>query len=398
MATDEERRRVAARPAAAVPAGGLRGHLRGDGGAAGDDPPARSAAARVPARPRRPAADEIESRPRGGQAAGRDRRAGADRRPRAGAGRAESDAGHPRLPAGASMHPEIYEMQVRAIVRAALGGRGRGVEIMHPLVGFAEELRRLRALTEDVIEQEGGRRLGIHIGTMIEVPRAALTADEIAERGRLLLVRHQRPDPDDAGILARRRRGQVPDALPGGRRAGPQPVRDARPARRGPADRARGRAGPRRAARTSSSASAASTAATPTRSRSATAPASTTCRARRSGCRSRGWRPPRRRCARTDARAGDEDRRRLHAGRARRRLGGGRDRRAAGDHHHRLRAGAGLPAGAGLRRARPGARAGGAGQRRRRAGGRAQVREAGGVRPGQLAARVRRRRRWARRS
>jgi pyruvate, orthophosphate dikinase len=77
-------------------------------------------------------------------------------------------------------YPEIYEMQVRAIVRAARATEATGVEIMHPLVGFAEELRRLRALTEEVIEEEGGGDLGILIGTMIEVPRAALTADEIA--------------------------------------------------------------------------------------------------------------------------------------------------------------------------------------------------------------------------
>jgi pyruvate,orthophosphate dikinase len=78
------------------------------------------------------------------------------------------------------MFPEIYEMQVRAIVRAALAVGASGVEIMHPLVGFAEELRRLRELTEHVIAEEGGEGLGILIGTMIEVPRAALTADEIA--------------------------------------------------------------------------------------------------------------------------------------------------------------------------------------------------------------------------
>ncbi len=77
-------------------------------------------------------------------------------------------------------YPEIYETQVRAIVRAALAVQAHGVEIMHPLVGFAEELRRLRELTERVIEEEGGRSLEIRIGTMIEVPRAALTADEIA--------------------------------------------------------------------------------------------------------------------------------------------------------------------------------------------------------------------------
>src|SRR5205814_3171334 len=45
--------------------------------------------------------------------------------------------------------PEIYEMQIRAIARAASAvGTGAVVEIMHPLVGFAEELRRPRALTE----------------------------------------------------------------------------------------------------------------------------------------------------------------------------------------------------------------------------------------------------------
>src|SRR5207248_6658537 len=55
--------------------------------------------------------------------------------------------------------PEIYEMQVRAIARAAKAVQERGgdaplVEIMHPLVGFREELRRLRELTEQVMEEE----------------------------------------------------------------------------------------------------------------------------------------------------------------------------------------------------------------------------------------------------
>jgi pyruvate,orthophosphate dikinase len=53
------------------------------------------------------------------------------------------------------------------------------VEIMHPLVGFAEELRRLRELTVSTIEQEG--ELEYLCGTMIELPRACLRADEIAE-------------------------------------------------------------------------------------------------------------------------------------------------------------------------------------------------------------------------
>jgi pyruvate,orthophosphate dikinase len=81
--------------------------------------------------------------------------------------------------------PEIYEMQVRAIARAALavlerGGEAPLVEIMHPLVGFREELRRLRELTERVMEEEAPD-LHYLCGTMIELPRAALRAAEIAE-------------------------------------------------------------------------------------------------------------------------------------------------------------------------------------------------------------------------
>ena len=82
------------------------------------------------------------------------------------------------------MFPEIYEMQVRAIVRAAIAVRERTgetplVEIMHPLVGFAEELRRLRELTIDTAAEEG--ELDYLCGTMIELPRACMRADEIAE-------------------------------------------------------------------------------------------------------------------------------------------------------------------------------------------------------------------------
>ncbi len=51
---------------------------------------------------------------------------------------------------------------------------------MHPLVGFAEELRRLRELTERVMGR-GGAGLEYLVGTMIELPRACIRADEIAE-------------------------------------------------------------------------------------------------------------------------------------------------------------------------------------------------------------------------
>jgi pyruvate, orthophosphate dikinase len=80
--------------------------------------------------------------------------------------------------------PEIYEMQVRAIVRAAAAveertGEAPLVEIMHPLVGFAEELRRLRELTVETANYEPD--VEYLVGTMIELPRACIRADEIAE-------------------------------------------------------------------------------------------------------------------------------------------------------------------------------------------------------------------------
>jgi pyruvate, orthophosphate dikinase len=81
--------------------------------------------------------------------------------------------------------PEIYEMQVRAIIRAALAveertGEAPLVEIMHPLVGFAEELHRLRAITIATANEES-EDVEYLVGTMIELPRACIRADEIAE-------------------------------------------------------------------------------------------------------------------------------------------------------------------------------------------------------------------------
>jgi pyruvate,orthophosphate dikinase len=81
--------------------------------------------------------------------------------------------------------PEIYEMQVRAIIRAAQTvedrtGEAPLVEIMHPLVGFAEELHRLRAITIATANEES-ETVEYLVGTMIELPRACIRADEIAE-------------------------------------------------------------------------------------------------------------------------------------------------------------------------------------------------------------------------
>lgn len=87
-------------------------------------------------------------------------------------------------------YPEILEMQVRAIVEAAIDCKAKDVdakpEIMIPLVGTKAELQLLREKAEATIEQVKKDKgftgeLDILIGTMIEVPRAALTADEVAE-------------------------------------------------------------------------------------------------------------------------------------------------------------------------------------------------------------------------
>ncbi len=87
-------------------------------------------------------------------------------------------------------YPEIYEMQVEAIIRAACNMKKKGVvvepEIMIPLVGTVKELSILRDLTEktaDRVIKEEGAEVKYLVGTMIEIPRAALVADKIAEVG-----------------------------------------------------------------------------------------------------------------------------------------------------------------------------------------------------------------------
>jgi pyruvate,orthophosphate dikinase len=85
------------------------------------------------------------------------------------------------------LHPEIYEMQVRAIVRAALAVGGRTgtppkLEIMIPLVAYEQELELMRSLVEGICEEEcrGDRHLDLTVGTMVELPRACFVADRIA--------------------------------------------------------------------------------------------------------------------------------------------------------------------------------------------------------------------------
>jgi len=86
------------------------------------------------------------------------------------------------------MYPGLTEMQVQAIMEAAVEAWKQGVEvhpeIMIPLTSHINELeeekRKLQQVAERVLEEKGAKDLKYKIGTMIEVPRAALTADEIA--------------------------------------------------------------------------------------------------------------------------------------------------------------------------------------------------------------------------
>jgi len=87
------------------------------------------------------------------------------------------------------VYPEILEMQIRAILGAAIDSKERGVkakpEIMMPLVGTMGELDRLYEQVMSVaatVQRERGTKVDFKFGTMIEIPRACLIADEIAEK------------------------------------------------------------------------------------------------------------------------------------------------------------------------------------------------------------------------
>jgi pyruvate, orthophosphate dikinase len=86
------------------------------------------------------------------------------------------------------LNPEIYEMQVKAIFNAVVTLTNKGLavkpEIMIPLVGHINELKPMRQLvieTAEKVKEEAGLDFDYLVGTMIEIPRAALTADQIAE-------------------------------------------------------------------------------------------------------------------------------------------------------------------------------------------------------------------------
>ncbi|MDZ7638503.1 MAG: putative PEP-binding protein [Bryobacterales bacterium] len=110
-------------------------------------------------------------------------------------------------------YPEITEMQARAIFEAAVKVHQKGKvvipEVMIPLVGNVKELEHQKALVVAVAEEVIGKagltgKLKYLVGTMIEIPRAALTADQGGQGSRVLQLRNQRPHPDHARHFARR--------------------------------------------------------------------------------------------------------------------------------------------------------------------------------------------------
>ena len=85
-------------------------------------------------------------------------------------------------------YPEIAKMQTRAVMEAAINVNKEGIkvepEIMIPLIGEVKELKFVREIVEETIEEifkENNTKLKYSIGTMIEIPRAALTANEVAK-------------------------------------------------------------------------------------------------------------------------------------------------------------------------------------------------------------------------
>ncbi len=113
------------------------------------------------------------------------------------------------------VHPEIYAMQVHAIVRAAKAVRERSgkapqLELMIPLVAYEAELQIMRDLVRRVCVEERGEDLELTVGHDDRAPARVLRGRPDRERRGLLLVRHERSDPDRARLLARRRRGRLP--------------------------------------------------------------------------------------------------------------------------------------------------------------------------------------------
>ena len=195
--------------------------------------------------------------------------------PGAAPARAEPDARHARRPARARRARTCSSCRCGRSPRRPPGSKKAGKdprpEIMVPLVATVEELVIIRHESEKTLARvatETGVDLHIPIGTMIELPRAAMTAGQIAEEADFFSFGTNDLTQTDVGLQPGRRRGGVLPAVHGARDLLGQPVRVDRRRRRRPAWSASPPGRARRSSRSCRSASAASTAATRTRSTS----------------------------------------------------------------------------------------------------------------------------------
>ena len=107
-------------------------------------------------------------------------------------------------------YPEIAKMQTKAVIRAAINVKKAHAdwnivpEIMIPLIGDVKELKFVKKVVVETADAEiaaAGIELKYEVGTMIEIPRAALTADDIAKEAEFFCFRYQRLNPDDLRFL-----------------------------------------------------------------------------------------------------------------------------------------------------------------------------------------------------
>ena len=115
--------------------------------------------------------------------------------------------GHRGVRLGISF-PEIYQMQIRAILEAAADCAKMGIEVQPqikvPQVCTKQELIRVKSFVDAIheeIKQRYGHPVSFKFGTMIEVVRACMRAESSGGGRRVLLLRHQRPDPGDLLLL-----------------------------------------------------------------------------------------------------------------------------------------------------------------------------------------------------